>query len=488
MGKTITIKVSPTVLTLSPRLDAKMVEVVRKATRYRIDGFQFTDAFKRHTWDGWTYPFKKNQTAPSGTYRRIANILKKNGYKVKIKFLNDFGPCGKLEANIHSPREDQIRICKKLIKFRICSGDASIRSGKTFLMSLMSNRIGHYPVCIVSKSSTVVEQTIREVGRFLDKDVGYLHAGKFKPSDVWITSYDMLRTVYAAHFDPNVRKRRSKKIRDRNTKVFKLIKKTKVLLLDECQFSFSGITKEVLKTFTNIGYKIGFSGTPVPDSCTRKEFETVIGPLVSRVSMGELIEKGILAKPKILMYDLPESWYLKYLIEYKEAVVENIVNNTNRNRFIAYVVEELAKRNKTSYIMVSRIEHGKILRRMIRGSFFVHGQTKSDTREQVYKSLMNGKLKCIISTVGKFGLNLPNLDAVINAEGMRSKSQTKQKMRSLTAAAGKKFGLVIDFVDHGYILERHSEVRLDIYNNLKGFIVKVKPVPENVFTRRRSHG
>jgi len=153
-----------------------------------------------------------------------------------------------------------------------------------------------------------------------------------------------------------------------------------------------------------------------------------------------------------------------------------------RNRFIAEIADKLKEDNKNSFIMVSIVEHGNLLRKEIPGSFFVHGGTKTKTRNEIYRSLEEKELYCIIGTVGKEGLDLPRLDAVINAEGYSSSVVTTQKMRSLTAEKNKKFGFVFDFTDKERIyLEKASKEREKRYRSFGGFIIKKRKVPEDHF-------
>ena len=150
-----------------------------------------------------------------------------------------------------------------------------------------------------------------------------------------------------------------------------------------------------------------------------------------------------------------------------------------RNQFIAEIANKLKLSGKTTFIMIRKLAHGPILRAMIPGSVFVHGSIPSDQRATLYDGLQNRKIWCVISTVGKEGLNIPKLDAVINAEGLESSVVTLQKMRSLTATEGKTRGLVIDFLDRGKFLTKHSRARQRLYSRIAKDDTKVKVVPAN---------
>jgi superfamily II DNA or RNA helicase len=181
------------------------------------------------------------------------------------------------------------------------------------------------------------------------------------------------------------------------------------------------------------------------------------------------------------MYDLPYAWYSTYLPTYDDVVVSNLIDNQMRNRFICELSERLKKQGKTCFIKVTRIEHGVTLNNMIPGSIFVNGSMRGQIRKDIYKTLQDKDIYCVIATVGKEGLNIPSLDVVINAEGSKSAVANKQKMRSLTAFSGKTYGIIIDFLDKGRYLTKHSKKRLKLYKSLKGFEITTRKVPKEHF-------
>jgi superfamily II DNA or RNA helicase len=131
--------------------------------------------------------------------------------------------------------------------------------------------------------------------------------------------------------------------------------------------------------------------------------------------------------------------------------------------------------------MVRKRYHGELLQELIPRSVYVHGDISSTIRKELYSRLHKKEISCIISTVGKVGLDIPNLNAVINAEGLAAETITLQKMRSLTASSDKDYGIIIDFMDHGVYLRDHSELRLAMYKKIDGFIIKEYKVSPTLF-------
>jgi len=178
---------------------------------------------------------------------------------------------------------------------------------------------------------------------------------------------------------------------------------------------------------------------------------------------------------------MPYRWYTTGLREFADIYESNVVQNLYRNRFIADVVTHLFKAKKTAFVMIRKLAHGPILRALIPGSVFVQGKLSSEIRAELYQALQDKKIHCIIATVGKEGLNIPKLDAVINAEGYKSSVTTMQKLRSLTATSGKKYGIVIDFMDKGKFLGKHSKKRKHLYKKMGAIKLKIKQIPADFY-------
>lgn len=444
-------------------------------TKYRPYGYQFSPQYKMRIWDGYKKLVYKNQTAPAPLYLKITSILKKLGHTYELIWENPIEPIGKAEVKTLELDDLQHKAIERAIKYKYCAIEAAIRSGKTAMTAAMFNRIGCYPGVLITQGKDLVLQTRNEYQKFLDASIGFFSESAFEPGDILVTSYAALIRLYG---------KETKQFEERNREIKKIIARTKVLILDECHHAFSVKSQKILENFTNIGYKISVSGTVKPDKVKKIEMESVIGKVVNNIRFKELIERGRIAKPKIILYDLPRAWYRDYLPEYKDIYDANIMENELRNRFIASLVAHASKKDKTVFIMVRRRPHGEILNSLIPEAVYVHGDTDSGERKILYDRLQNKTLKCIIATVGKEGLNIPRLDIVINAEGLAGEVVTVQKMRSLTGCSDKEKGIVIDFMDHGKYLDDHSLDRCNKYESLDGFEIKKKKVSKDIFNEQ----
>lgn len=482
----ITITVGAKKCKIMQKLPQDLFDHLRRKTKYKVHGYQFTPKYQMGVWDGSKVLLYKDQTAPAGMFSRLRNLLEKEGHTVEIDFVRSYKPTGDVEiAGLPHGLDDlQKKAIKRALKARYCIIEAPIRFGKTAIIAGLIKKINHFPAWVVTYGKDVTIQIQEALKEHLGTNVGMFSEGTFVDGDVIVSSYQAMQRLVQ---DPKSKdkKKLSQKVENRNKKLLEKMKESKVLILDESQYVFSKKSKLFLDRFENVGYKIGLSGTPREKSkISAKEMEAAIGPIALKIPFNSVISDGRLAQPKVILYDLPGNWYQGYLTELPDIYEANIVQNDYRNSFIVRIVTELQKQNKTAFIFVRKKDHGYILQDLIPKAVYVHGGVNTTRRKKLYDRLQNGKIPCIISTVGKVGLNLPKLNAVINAEGYKAHTLTIQKMRSLTAHKDKSCGLVIDFIDKGKYLFEHSEDRVSEYTNLKGFIIKKREIKRDFFERK----
>lgn len=471
----LTVFVGANRLCIKPDLPPDELKALRKAFTFVVYGHEFTTQHRLYGWDGSVCLVQRNQEIPLGCLYRVRKHLENRGFEVKIVYSHDCVPNGEIGVADLSLEEFQIKAVKKALKYRYGVIMAPVRAGKTAIAGALVNAVGHYPAWVVTYGKDLVLQTRLALEGHLGRKVGYFSESEYIPNNIVVTSYQALTAAFS---------KRSKvkfHIKSRNAVVKEQVKNAKIVVLDECHHAISRKFFPILNSFQNAFYRIGLSATPKPDKISMLEFESKIGSVFSRIKYKTLIDEGRLAKPIVLMYNMPYAWYTSYLKTYNDVLVSNLVDNQMRNRFIAQIAERLKEKDKTVFIKVTRIDHGNNLNDMIPGSVFVKGAMDSSIRKQIYQSLQDKVIHCVIATVGKEGLNLPKLDATINAEGLRSKLANKQKMRSLTSAENKSYGLIIDFLDKGKYLQKQGKIRLAMYKSMPGFIIREKRVPKDLF-------
>jgi len=233
------------------------------------------------------------------------------------------------------------------------------------------------------------------------------------------------------------------------------------------------------QALTLIGAPCKFALTAtLPDSQEgMMALEGLIGPVIGELTMAEGADLGFLAKPNIIMYehDLPDD--LIDVKSFQQAYSKGIVYNCARNARICAEAEMEMDAGGTVLILVTRIEHiNQIQQSMDIPVEVVRGAVSKDERLRIKEELISGKVQCVIATVAWVeGVDIPTLTCVINAGGMKSETQTLQKIgRGMRKTKKKTTVKIIDFMDHGNKhLLRHSKQRRGIYQS-QGWEVNLK--------------
>jgi superfamily II DNA or RNA helicase len=202
------------------------------------------------------------------------------------------------------------------------------------------------------------------------------------------------------------------------------------------------------------------------------------GPLIYEMPAGELIEKGMLAKPIIKFLPVNQLYfdqYVKYIDVYREGIVRNELRNL---RIVKLIKEQTLKRRKV-LVFVDFIEHGEILQGMLElqkvmqaddhpflESQFVHGEDKErDWKFSAFKH-DEGMLNVLIATEGLIGegYDYKGIDVVVIADGGKSAIQTIQKIgRGMRVMKDKKEVYIFDFADRCKYLQEHAKERINIW-------------------------
>ena len=215
--------------------------------------------------------------------------------------------------------------------------------------------------------------------------------------------------------------------------------------------------------------RIGFTATIPPERERMLALEGLLGPVIDSLSLEEGIEMKVLAKPKVILVNVPFNKTIAANSNYKTTYHAGIVKNVTRNRIIIQQVRGFWKQNKTSLILIKEIEHGERLLELAGntrgGMYFVRGSMENEERETIRQLLIEKKIQAVIATsTWKEGIDIPTLDVVIYAAGYKSEIATLQSLgRVFRAAEGKERGIVVDFLDPYRYLAEATVQRLQIY-------------------------
>jgi superfamily II DNA or RNA helicase len=248
-----------------------------------------------------------------------------------------------------------------------------------------------------------------------------------------------------------------------------------VTIVDEvhhCSKENSQYGEAMLKNLCPV--KIGFTATLPSNSYEKLVVEGFFGPVIHELTLKEGKDIGIIAKAAVNLVPVPFDIRIQSKSRtYAEYYHNGIVLNKRRNQLIIKISKKNAEKNSITLIIVDKIAHGKELQKMFKKHKlnvpFVQGEEKSLFRLKIKTGLRNGKEKIAICTkVWKEGINIPELNTIIFACGMKEEKSIKQAMgRGLRTSKIKSKIKLIDFMDPYRYLAEHSVLRYQIYKKLK---------------------
>lgn len=222
--------------------------------------------------------------------------------------------------------------------------------------------------------------------------------------------------------------------------------------------------------------RIGLTATPDPSNSEKgMACEGLLGPIIGEFQMQDAIESGRIAKPRLELVPVPINGNIRKLRTWHEIYNVGIVFNRMRNKIIAKKVKQFADEGKSCIVFAKLLEHAKNLVEFIQDigveCYYVAGNVTEKERNIIKAKLETKQINCVVATAAwREGVDVPHLDAVINAAGYLSEKAVLQMAgRCLRAAEGKEEGIIVDFIDSGKYLSEHCVRRLLTYAE-KGFL------------------
>jgi superfamily II DNA or RNA helicase len=212
----------------------------------------------------------------------------------------------------------------------------------------------------------------------------------------------------------------------------------------------------------------GFSATPVnPKKMDLKSAKIIaqLGPVIFDIEAKPLIEREIIAKPKIYFVEIDQPDDIDEF-DYAEAEKFGITFNEYRNRKIKKIVDE--NTGKNILILSKYIKQGEAIHELLENSKFVYNKTKAKTRMLLLDKFERRECPILIAArIFDFGIDIINVEILIIASGGKDFSLPIQRLgRALRTSSEKKTVTVYDFLDKTHPkLYKHSMSRRRTYIN-----------------------
>jgi superfamily II DNA or RNA helicase len=340
--------------------------------------------------------------------------------------------------------EDMVR-AKRGILF------AAPGAGKTAMAAAVMQRLAHCrPALFLVERKELAYQAQDALSGWLGQKVGLIGGGQTKPSDCGVY-VGMVQTLSG------------------RVNRFPQLERCRLLICDEVHHAAAMTYVSLAASLKDCWRVFGLSGTPWRTAGDDLLLEGSIGPIRHTITYDDLIDKGHLTAPICIFAHMPRGGSQGY--DWPSQYEARIVNFQQRNdcavSFADWVVR---KAGRTCVVLVERIEHGEELATRL-GCPFTHGTSSSSKRRQILRDLREGGIDLAVSTLYREAVDIPRLDAVVNASGGKSSIRFYQMMRNLRTHPGKKVALILDFVDQGRWVRDHSQERMALSKIPRNFKV-----------------
>lgn len=438
-------------------------------------------------WDGKKHhfhispTFEGQGTFAKGLLHRVRKLLAKKSVRAKTKDLRKkvFPPLD--TSKLHADMLKGVSMAGKFsyqleaVKAAL-TAEAGIlymatNAGKTEISTAILKVLSNRNVLFVVPKKILLKQTrdtIAERLGTIPEAIGTIGNGKFDPKEITVA---IINSVTPA------KKAKSARAKRKNEILRTYLKTIDVVFLDEGHHAKATTWSRLMTSTPNAQYRYVMSGTPFTGD-NDLLVEAAAGPVIFDIRNDALVKLGVSAKPtiRIITIDKPD-------LEHEEDQTfdgiykAGIVNNAYRNKIIAREAIAYAKEGKSVVVLVRILAQGTSIRQLIAGKApveFAHGKMFDEERDRIvnwYKAKPGRIL--VGSTIFDEGVNIPQMNALIVADGGKSLRAVLQKVGR--AVRKKKTGAnVVDVVDMAdcthHWLAKHALERFDIYTG-EGFDV-----------------
>jgi len=448
---------------------------------FQVPGYTFMPAYRMKIWDGKIRLFNiHNRVLYGGLLEYVFKFAENRHYKVVPD--GDWWKPIKIEENKNfidnlnlpfEPRDYQLNAFHHALSYKKSLLVSPTASGKSLIIYLLVRALNIKTLIIVPTTSLVSQlyADFQEYGWDSAKYCHQVYAGQDKVSDkkVVISTWQSIYKLGRKLFEPY-----------------------KLVIGDEAHGFKSKSLTAIMTKCVNAEYRIGTTGTLDGTQTHKLVLEGLFGKIYKVTTTKKLIDRKQLASFRIdiIVLKYPDEICEKFRkIKYVDEL-EFIVGHEKRNKYIRNLVLSLDGNTLLLFRLVKK--HGSILYNMIkeeaddnRKTFFVHGGTETDTREQIRAIAETEQDAIIVASYGVFstGINIRNLHNIIFASPSKSRIRNLQSIgRGLRLSDNNQETVLYDITDdmrwknrknYAY---RHHEDRMKIYDE-ETFPYKIYNIP-----------
>lgn len=471
--------------------DLQHVLALDKHLSFYVQGAEHTAAFRGFfnkdgdfvKWDGFKKLLTPTLLFPTGLLERVKDFYKEANKELEIIDKRPPKSVGsprdilsKLNSLNKSPYPYQLEILNVIDKYDRGIIKVATGGGKSLIAALIAAKLGKKTIIYVI-GKDLLYQFHDFFSSIFDEKIGIIGDGKCDIQDINIASIwtvgqaiGMKKKSILLDSDDDEKEVSSNKYAD----IIKMMKESKLHMIDECHMSACETIQQVFKQ-TSAEHIYGLSGSPWRDDGQDLLIESILGKYIVNIPASRLIKEGYLAQPLIRFRVVPPYHYdleKSYPSVYKKYVVENDI----RNGLVLDAAKAMVDKGYQTLVLFNSLKHGKILYNLFKQHMkcaLLDGSNDKDEREKVKKDLMEHKIDCVLaSRIFDIGVDIPSLSGLVIACGGKSTVKALQRVgRVIRKYPGKKFAVIIDFIDQAIFLQEHSKTRYRIYTSEEGFDV-----------------
>ena len=424
-------------------------------------------------WDGRLRPFHaSNGTFPSGLLARVCAKVQESGEDLRLVDTRPgYGDGDMLHWAYQGPglRDYQQAFAEDVLTYRWGVLHAVPRAGKTIAALHALSQVAQSPTAWVCERVGLARQAAKAAQRCLPGiSVGVVGDGDCElTGDLSIcTIQSLAAALQTEHNDDDSDYQERGLTEQQHEEIRTWLPNVRVVVVDEGHHLAPGATsareggpsyQAVLNAMIGTSHRIGLSATPWSERGNGILIECLVGPILRRVLYEELIERGLLVRPRITFASIPP---VAGVWDYQEKYRLSIVEHEKRNELIVDHCKQFRRDNVQTLVTVRRIKHGELLAQLIPDSVFLRGGTPGEEVSALVEAFCTNQVPTLVSTILGEGIDMPACGAVVRASGGLSGIVQLQEMRCLTPYPGKDVAYVEDFFDR--TLSTHSWSRLQI--------------------------
>jgi len=261
--------------------------------------------------------------------------------------------------------------------------------------------------------------------------------------------------------------KKSKKDIKIREKLRELYMTTEFLIVDEGASFSTFLRKTQLNKFNRAYFRLFLSATPYKkgsDINKWKILETQYR-VIYKIQEKTLVDKKFLSNVNVIFIKC-DSPYLKDMkvkdgFKFNKIYDDYISNNHDRNLIIDKIYEVVKNMKLKTVFLIRSIEYGRMLK-LRYGIPFVFGKTKIELKEKYIDGFIKGKYCLIASSIFNEGVNIPEIEVIVNCSGGRDKNLQIQKKGRVMRKFENKKKIYIDIIDFGNeYVEDHSLNRIE---------------------------